>query len=66
MSLPSDIAGASVLQLEEETGLALMRALTPDQQKVPTIQTAKAVNNAVTQAFRENHMLDSTKCWTWW
>jgi hypothetical protein len=51
-------AGTVVLQEEQNKGLALMQALTPDQQKKATIQTAKTANNAVAQAFRDNLVLE--------
>lgn len=51
-------AGTIVLQDEQNKGLALMQALTPDQQKKATIQTDKTANNAVAQAFRDNLVLD--------
>jgi hypothetical protein len=51
-------AGTVVLQDEQNKGLALMHALTPDQQKKATIQTEKTANNAVAQAFRDNLVLD--------
>lgn len=51
-------AGTVVLQEEQNKGLALMQALTPEQQKKGTIQTEKTANNAVAQAFRDNLVLD--------
>lgn len=51
-------AGASVLQLEEQKGLAFMRTLTDEQRRLATIQTDKTANNAVAQAFRDNLVLD--------
>jgi Protein of unknown function (DUF3500) len=50
--------GTAVLQDEQNKGLALMTALTPDQRKRATIDVAKTGNNAVTQAFRDNVVLD--------
>ena len=51
-------AGTSVLQDEQNKGLAFMRALTPEQQATATIQPSKTANNALTQAFRDNVVLD--------
>lgn len=51
-------AGTSVLQLEEQKGLAFMRTLTAEQSRVATIQASKTANNAVAQAFRDNLVLD--------
>jgi hypothetical protein len=48
-------AGTRVLQGEQEKGLALMRALSPDQQRAATIEPgAKTVNKAQGQAYRDN------------
>jgi Protein of unknown function (DUF3500) len=51
-------AGTTVLQHEQDLGLAFMRALTPDQQKKATIQASKTGNNALSQAFRDNITID--------
>jgi hypothetical protein len=51
-------AGTIVLQDEQNKGLALMRALTPAQQKTATLQVEKTANNALAQAFRDNLVLD--------
>ena len=51
-------AGTVVLQNEQNKGLALMQALTPEQQKTATLQAEKTVNNAQAQAFRDNLVLD--------
>ena len=51
-------AGTTVLQDEQNKGLALMQALTPEQQKKALIQPAKTSNNALAQAFRDNLVLD--------
>jgi Protein of unknown function (DUF3500) len=51
-------AGTTVLQDEQDKGLALMSALTPEQQTKATIQTSKTANNALAQAFRDNLVLD--------
>jgi hypothetical protein len=51
-------AGTTVLQTEQDTGLALMQALTPDQQQRARLQPDKTGNNALAQAFRDNLVLD--------
>ena len=51
-------AGTTVLQDEQDKGLAFMQSLSPDQQKQATIQTSKTGNNALSQAFRDNLTLD--------
>jgi hypothetical protein len=51
-------AGTVVMQDEQNKGLALMQALTADQQTKATIQAEKTANNAVAQAFRDNLVLD--------
>ncbi len=51
-------AGAQVLQEEQDLGLALMRALSPEQQGRARIAGSKTGNNAVAQAFRDNLVLD--------
>jgi hypothetical protein len=51
-------AGTRVLQGEQEKGLALMRALSPDQQRAATIEPGtKTVNKARGQAYRDNLQL---------
>jgi len=51
-------AGTAVLQAEQERGLALMTALSPEQRRVATIMEQKTGNNALGQAFRDNLVLD--------
>lgn len=51
-------AGTIVLQDEQNKGLALMNALSPEQQKKATLQAEKTANNALAQAFRDNLVLD--------
>lgn len=51
-------AGTVVLQDEQNKGIALMQALTPEQQKKATLQPEKTVNSAMAQAFRDNLVLD--------
>ena len=50
--------GTTVLQDEQNKGLALMHALTPEQQKQATLQPEKTANNALAQAFRDNLVLE--------
>jgi hypothetical protein len=50
--------GTAVLQLEEQRGLALMDALTPDQRAVAILDVPKRRGNALAQAFRDNLVLD--------
>ena len=48
-------AGTKVLQEEQQKGLALMQALTPEQRQKATIEPGrKIVNKAQGQAFRDN------------
>ncbi len=51
-------AGTIVLQDEQNKGLALMQALSPEQQKKATLAADKTANNALAQAFRDNLVLD--------
>jgi len=51
-------AGTVVMQDEQNKGLALMQALTAEQQKKATIQAEKTANNSLAQAFRDNLVLD--------
>jgi hypothetical protein len=51
-------AGTSVLQDEQNKGLAFMQSLPAAQQTRATLQAAKTGNNALAQAFRDNLVLD--------
>jgi hypothetical protein len=51
-------ARTSVLQDEQNRGLQMIQALTPDQQKQAIIQVAKTGNNILAQAFSDNVVLD--------
>ena len=51
-------AGTAVLQEEQDKGLAFMRSLTAEQQKTATLSADKPGNNALSQAFRDNLVLD--------
>jgi hypothetical protein len=50
--------GLSVLQTEQDKGLAMINALNPAQQSMAIIQTSKAANNNLTEAFKDNVVLD--------
>jgi hypothetical protein len=52
-------AGTVVLQDEQNKGLALVQALTPEQQKKAILQSEKTANNSLAQAFRDNLVLDA-------
>jgi len=51
-------AGTRVFDDEQNLGLAFMQSLTPAQRQQATIQTSKTANNALSQAFRDNLVLD--------
>jgi predicted nuclease of restriction endonuclease-like (RecB) superfamily len=51
-------AGTTVMQDEQNKGLALIQALTPEQQKKAILQSEKTANNSLAQAFRDNLVLD--------
>ena len=51
-------AGTVVMQDEQNKGLALMQALTPEQQMKAILQPEKTANNSLAQAFRDNLVLD--------
>ena len=51
-------AGTIVMQDEQNKGLALMNALTPEQRTKATLNPEKTVNNSLAQAFRDNLVLD--------
>lgn len=50
--------GTAILQEEQKQGLAMIQALAPKQQKVAIIQTSKEGNNNLTEAFKDNVVLD--------
>jgi hypothetical protein len=50
-------AGTTVLQAEQNKGLALMQALTPDQRAKAALGADKTRNDAQAQAFRDNLVL---------
>jgi hypothetical protein len=51
-------AGTSVLQREQDRGLALVTALDAEQRAVAVIRPEKSRGNALAQAFRDNLVLD--------
>ena len=51
-------AGTAILQDEQDKGLRMIRALTPDQQRQAILQITKRGNNILTQAFSDNVVLD--------
>jgi len=50
--------GTSVLQDEQNNGLAMINALTDDQRKKAILQISKTGNNNLTEAFKDNVVLD--------
>lgn len=50
--------GTIVMQDEQNTGLALIQALNADQQEQAILSRAKAGNNALAQAYKDNLDLD--------
>jgi hypothetical protein len=51
-------AGTMILQEEQEGGLGMMRALTPEQRRTATLAKSKTGNNILAQAFSDNLVLD--------
>ena len=51
-------AGTSVMQEEQDAGLAFMVMLDDTQRQRATIETEKTRNNALAQAFRDNLVID--------
>ena len=51
-------AGTEVLQVEQDKGLAFMRTLTADQQAEATIRSEKGPTHNLTEAFKDNVVLD--------
>ena len=51
-------AGTIVMQDEQNKGLALIQALTPEQQRKAILNSEKTANNSLAQAFRDNLVLD--------
>jgi hypothetical protein len=50
--------GVTVLQDEQDRGLAFLNALQPAQRKLAVLETAKTKNNNVGEAFKDNVVLD--------
>lgn len=50
--------GTSILQAEQAAGLAMLHALGAAQRKQAIIQTSKTGNNNLTEAFKDNVVLD--------
>jgi hypothetical protein len=50
-------AGASIMQDEQNKGLAFMRALSAEQQATATIQAEKTANLPLAHAFRDNNVM---------
>lgn len=50
--------GTKILQEEQDQGLALLRALTPEQWERAVLEVSKTGNNNLTEAFRDNVVLD--------
>jgi len=50
--------GIAILQEEQEAGLAMLRALTTEQRARAVVSVSKTGNNNLTEAFRDNVVLD--------
>jgi len=50
--------GTRVMKEEQDAGLAFMTALTPEQRKLATLRTDKPGNDNLTEAFKDNVVLD--------
>ena len=51
-------AGTVVLAVEQDRGLDIVRALTPEQRAAAVLETSKTANNILAQAFSDNLVLD--------
>ena len=51
-------AGVAILQEEQERGLAFMNGLSPEQRERATLEVSKTGNNNLTEAFKDNVVLD--------
>jgi Protein of unknown function (DUF3500) len=51
-------AGATIMQDEQNKGLAFMRALSDEQRAAATIQASKTANMPLLHAFRDNNVLN--------
>jgi hypothetical protein len=50
--------GTRIMQEEQDAGLAFMKALTPEQRTAATLRTSKDGNDNLTEAFKDNVVLD--------
>jgi hypothetical protein len=50
--------GTRVMKPEQDAGLELMKSLTPQQRKAATLRTSKTGNDNLTEAFKDNVVLD--------
>src|SRR5262249_32387687 len=50
--------GTRIMKGEQDTGLAFMNSLTPDQRKLATLRADKPGNDNLTEAFKDNVVLD--------
>jgi hypothetical protein len=50
--------GTSILQQEQAAGLAMINALNADQRKLAILEMSKTGNNNLTEAFKDNVVLD--------
>jgi hypothetical protein len=50
--------GTRVMKPEQDAGLELMKSLTPEQRKGATLRTSKTGNDNLTEAFKDNVVLD--------
>jgi hypothetical protein len=50
--------GTRVMKPEQDAGLELMKSLTPEQRKDATLRTSKTGNDNLTEAFKDNVVLD--------
>ena len=51
-------AGTTILEDEQDRGLAMVRALTKEQRATAVLETSKTGNNILAQAFSDNLLLD--------
>jgi hypothetical protein len=50
--------GTRVMKPEQDAGLELMKSLTPEQRKAATLRVSKTGNDNLTEAFKDNVVLD--------
>ena len=53
-----EYAGTVVLEAEQDLGLNMVRALTPDQRSVAVLEASKTGNNNLAEFFKDNLVLD--------